>query len=62
MAAPKEFIKAATRLLKSGGLLAIEHNEVQGPLIKKELSLNYEEIATYQDLNERPRFTIARRK
>ena len=62
MAAPKEFIKAATRLLKNGGLLAMEHNEVQGPLIKKELSLNYEEIATYQDLNERPRFTIARRK
>ena len=62
MEAPREFIKAATRLLKSGGLLAMEHNEVQGPLIKKELSLNYEEIATYQDLNERPRFTIARRK
>ena len=62
MAAPKEFIKAATRLLKSGGLLAIEHNEVQGPLITKELSLDFEEIATYQDLNERPRFTIARRK
>ena len=62
MAAPKEFIKAATRLLKSGGLLAMEHNEVQGPLIKKELSLDFEEIATYQDLNERPRFTIARRK
>lgn len=62
MAAPKEFIKAATRLLKSGGLLAIEHNEVQGPLITKELSLDFEEIATYQDLNERPRFTIARRR
>ena len=62
MAAPKEFIKAATRLLKSGGLLAIEHNEVQGPLITKVLSLDFEEIATYQDLNERPRFTIARRR
>ena len=62
MEAPREFIKAATRLLKSGGLLAIEHNEVQGPLITKELSLDFEEIATYQDLNERPRFTIARRK
>lgn len=62
MEAPREFIKAATRLLKSGGLLAMEHNEVQGPLITKELSLDYEEIATYQDLNERPRFTIARRK
>ena len=62
MEAPREFIKAATRLLKSGGLLAMEHNEVQGPLITKELSLDFEEIATYQDLNERPRFTIARRK
>ena len=62
MESPREFIKAATRLLKSGGLLAIEHNEVQGPLITKELSLDFEEIATYQDLNERPRFTIARRK
>ena len=62
MDAPREFIKAATRLLKSGGLLAMEHNEVQGPLITKELSLDFEEIATYQDLNERPRFTIARRK
>ena len=62
MESPREFIKAATRLLKSGGLLAMEHNEVQGPLITKELSLDFEEIATYQDLNERPRFTIARRK
>ena len=62
MEAPREFIKAATRLLKSGGFLAMEHNEVQGPLITKELSLDFEEIATYQDLNERPRFTIARRK
>ena len=62
MESPREFIKAATRLLKSDGLLAIEHNEVQGPLITTELSLDFEEIATYQDLNERPRFTIARRK
>ena len=53
MESPREFIKAATRLLKSGGLLAIEHNEVQGPLITKELSLDFEEIATYQDLKDR---------
>lgn len=62
MAAPREFIKAASRLLKSGGLLAMEHNELQGPLISKELAIDFEGIATYQDLNERPRFTIARRK
>ena len=59
---PREFIAAASRLLKSGGLLAMEHNEVQGPLISKELATDFEEIATYQDLNERPRFTIAKRK
>lgn len=62
MDAPREFIKTATRLLKSGGLLAMEHNEVQGPLISKELAKDFEGIATYQDLNERPRFTIAFRK
>ena len=62
MAAPREFIKAASRLLKSGGLLAIEHNESQGPVIAKELDNDYEDIATYQDLTERPRFTVARRR
>ena len=62
MAAPREFIKAASRLLKSGGLLAIEHNESQGKLIAKELVGDYEDIATYQDLTERPRFTVARKK
>jgi len=62
MTVPREFIIAAARLLKSGGLLAMEHNEVQGPLISKELANDFESIATYQDLNERPRFTTARRK
>lgn len=62
MDAPRAFIKTATRLLKRGGLLAMEHNEVQGPLIKKELESEFENIATYQDLNERPRFTIAFKK
>ena len=59
---PIEFIQAAARLLKSGGLLAMEHNEVQSPLLKKILETDFENIATYQDLNERPRFTTARRK
>jgi release factor glutamine methyltransferase len=62
MELPRVFINTASRLLKSGGLLAMEHNEVQGPLISKELEKDFEAIATYQDLNERPRFTIARRK
>lgn len=62
MQVPNEFIKAAARLLKSGGLFAIEHNELQGPLIAKELSEDFEAIALHNDLTDRPRFTTARRK
>ena len=62
MAIPNEFIKAAARLLKSGGLFAIEHNELQGPLIAKELEADFEVIALHNDLTQRPRFTTARRK
>ena len=62
MAIPREFITAASRLLKSGGLFAIEHNELQGPLIASELGQDFEAIALHMDLTQRPRFTTARRK
>jgi release factor glutamine methyltransferase len=62
MAVPLIFIAAAARLLKAGGLLAIEHNELQGPLIASELAQDFENIALHLDLTERPRFTTARRK
>lgn len=62
MASPREFITAASRLLKSGGLFAIEHNELQGPLIASELGQDFEAIALHMDLTQRPRFTTARRK
>ena len=62
MSAPSIFIQAAVRLLKPGGLFAIEHNELQGALISKELSENFETIALHKDLTDRPRFTTARRK
>ena len=62
MAIPNEFIKAAARLLKSGGLFAIEHTDLQGPLIAKELEADFEAIALHNDLTQRPRFTTARRK
>lgn len=62
MSAPRIFIEAAARLLKPGGLFAIEHNELQGPLISAELSENFESIALHKDLTDRPRFTTARRK
>ncbi len=62
MAIPMEFIDAAARLLKSGGLFACEHNEVQGPAFAEALASDFEAIALHKDLNDRPRFTTALRK
>jgi release factor glutamine methyltransferase len=62
MDAPREFIFASARLLKAGGLLAIEHNESQGNLIAQELSQEFEEILLHNDLSGRPRWTSAIRK
>jgi release factor glutamine methyltransferase len=62
MDSPRAFIASASRLLKSGGLLAIEHNEKQGALIAAELSNEFEEIQLHQDLVGRPRWTSAIRK
>jgi release factor glutamine methyltransferase len=54
---PKRFIDAAARLLKAGGLLAIEHTETQGEAIAKLLSNDFVQIALHQDLTGRPRWT-----
>ena len=62
MKIPLEFIEAAARLLKSGGLFACEHNEVQGPAFAKALESDFEAIALHRDLNDRPRFTTAIRR
>ena len=62
MDAPRAFIAASSRLLKSGGLLAIEHNELQGALIADELAQDFQEIQLHQDLVGRPRWTSAIRK
>jgi len=62
MDAPREFIFASARLLKPGGLLAIEHNESQGNLIAQELSKEFKEILLHNDLAGRPRWTSAIRK
>jgi release factor glutamine methyltransferase len=56
---PQRFISAAARLLKTGGLLAIEHTETQGEAIAKLLSANFNQIALHQDLTGRPRWTSA---
>lgn len=62
MELPQRFISAAARLLKSGGVLAIEHTEDQGPAIDAVLSKEFNEIVIHQDLNGRPRWTSAVRK
>ena len=62
MELPKRFIDAAARLLKSGGVLAIEHTEEQGPAIDAVLSRDFSEIVLHKDLTDRPRWTSAVRK
>ena len=59
---PKRFIDAAARLLKSGGVLAIEHTEEQGAAIDALLSRDFIDIAVHQDLTGRPRWRSAVRK
>ena len=56
---PKRFIDAAARLLKTGGLLAIEHTETQGAAIAKLLNADFNQITLHQDLTGRPRWTSA---
>ena len=62
MELPKRFIDAAARLLKSSGVLAIEHTEDQGPLIAQVLEKDFSEIVLHYDLTNRPRWTSAVRR
>ena len=59
---PKRFIEAAARLLKSGGVLAIEHTELQGSAISGLLEDMFINIELHYDLNDRPRWTSAVKK
>ena len=61
MEIPRVFIATATRILKSGGFLAIEHHESQAEAIRDALAENYLNIRSINDLNDRPRFTTALR-
>lgn len=61
MDVPLHFIDAATRLLKPGGFLAMEHHETQGDAIRAALENNYRNIRLIHDLTDRPRFTTAYR-
>jgi release factor glutamine methyltransferase len=59
MEIPALFIAAATRLLKSGGVLAIEHTELQGAGIASLLAEDFIEVSLHKDLTDRPRWTSA---
>ena len=59
---PQQFIEAAARLLKSGGVLAIEHTELQGQAISGLLEEMFKDIELHYDLNDRPRWTSAIRR
>ena len=62
MQSPRLFIATASRLLKSGGFLAIEHHESQGQHIAEVLSDDFTDIILHNDLTSRPRFTTAVRR
>lgn len=62
MKSPRLFIEAASRLLKSGGFLAIEHHEEQGLEIAAVLHEDFSDILLHKDLTGRPRFTTAVRR
>jgi release factor glutamine methyltransferase len=62
MKSPRLFISTASRILKSGGFLAIEHHEEQGASIADVLRMDFTDILLHQDLTGRPRFTTAVRR
>jgi release factor glutamine methyltransferase len=62
MNSPRLFIEAASRLLKSGGFLALEHHEEQGLEIAAVLHDDFSDILLHKDLTGRPRFTTAVRR
>jgi release factor glutamine methyltransferase len=59
---PQLFINAAARLLKSQGVLVIEHGEDQADEIAKLLSVDFFEVASHDDLVGRPRWSSAVRR
>jgi release factor glutamine methyltransferase len=59
---PYLFINAAARILKVRGLLLLEHHESQVASLSAELSAEFTELKSLQDLNQRPRWISARKR
>jgi release factor glutamine methyltransferase len=62
MAVIKPIVALATRWLKPGGLLAVEHDETASEATKALLQAAFDDIVDHTDLARRPRFVTARRK
>lgn len=62
MDVPRQFIAAASRLLKDEGIFVMEHGEGQGKAIEQALDKDFTDIRLHNDLNNRPRWTSAQRR
>lgn len=60
--APRAVLDAAVRLLRPGGLLVVEHAEVQDAALREEAAARgFTAVGTRPDLSGRPRMLVARR-
>ena len=59
---PRQFMAAASRLLKDEGILVMEHGEEQGLAVEQALTDDFIDIRVHKDLNDRPRWTSAQRR
>lgn len=55
-------IRTAQRLLVDGGLLVVEHADVQGPAVLALHAQGWSDVTDHRDLAGRPRFSTARRR
>ncbi len=60
---PRAVLRAAARLLRTGGLLVMEHAEVQDAAARRDARATgaFEQIESSDDLTGRPRMLVARR-
>lgn len=62
MDVPRQFIAAASRLLKDEGIFVMEHGEEQASAVEHVLSADFTDVRLHNDLNNRPRWTSAERR
>ena len=60
---PRQVVLAAARLMRPGGLLVVEHADVQQAALLRTLTSSgcWRDAGGHRDLNRRPRFVTARR-